>query len=84
MLRTLHKQGVKIAIIHGVDDSALPMEKMQSVAKQDQLDGFYSVKGDHFEIYAQPEKYTALADEALTALEAKLEKENAGNKNTQK
>lgn len=82
MLRVLHNQGIKIAIIHGVNDPALPLEEMQSAAKQDQVDGVYSVKGDHHEIFARPGKYTALAEEAFTALEAKLIKESADNKNT--
>ena len=62
----------KVIYVLPLPQQVLPMAKMQSVVTQDQLDGLYSVKGDHFEIYAQPEKYTALADEVLTALEAKL------------
>ena len=76
MLKVLQSLGVKIAIIHGGHDSSLPMDKMQAVAKRDQMDGFYSVRGDHFEIFAQAGKYTAHAEKALTDLAQKLKKEN--------
>lgn len=71
MLRELHREGIGISIIHGVDDPIFPMEKIQEIAKSDQIDGFYSVKGSHNDMYLRADQYMELADEALTALERK-------------
>ena len=65
------KHNIGISIIHGVDDDVFPMDRVQEMAKQDMLDGFYSVKGTHGQIYLEPEKYTRLAEEALSSLEKK-------------
>ena len=73
MIKDLHQQGIGISVIHGVDDPVFPMGKMQETVKEDQIDGFYSVTGDHNEIYVHPEKYIPLVDEALQALENKRE-----------
>lgn len=74
LLKGLKEQGIGITIIHGVDDRAFPMDKVQKIAKMDQLDGFISVKGTHNEFYLKPKVYTRLADQALTALAAKKDK----------
>lgn len=82
MLKNLKAQGVKISIINAVDDRAFPMKRMQKIAKPAkkpdeekqppyELDGFYSVKGGHNELYRHPEKYMKLAEGALTDLENK-------------
>lgn len=76
LLKNLKSQGIGISIIHGVDDKAFPMDKVQEIAKTDQLDGFYSVKGTHNEFYLKPKEYSALANQALSALEAKYKKTN--------
>lgn len=68
-LKELKDQGLGIAVIHGVDDKALPMERMQKVAKLEQMHGFYSVKGGHNDIYLKPKAFTALAEHALSGLE---------------
>lgn len=57
LLRALHDQGKKIAIIHGVNDAMFPMDKMQQIAKIDQLDGFISTYGGHEEFKLHPDKY---------------------------
>ncbi len=72
-LKELHEKGIGTAIIHGVDDPVFPMDKMQEVVNREQVDGFYSVKGGHDEIWAHPEKYVALAEQALEALAKKYE-----------
>lgn len=74
LLRGLRKKGIGISIIHAVDDKAFPMDRVQKIAKKDQLNGFYSVKGTHNEFYLHPEKYTKLAEHALTALESRKSK----------
>lgn len=43
------------------------------------VDGFYSVKGGHGAINTEPERYTWLASQALTALEEKRKKYNEQN-----
>lgn len=73
-LKDLKSQGMGISIIHGVDDNAFPMDKMQQVVKPDQVDGFYSVKGAHGDFVIQAEKYTEVVDQALDALEKKKNK----------
>lgn len=74
LLRDLKEKGVGISIIHSVDDQAFPMGRVQDTATADQLDGFYSVKGTHNELYLHPERYTDLVDSALDALESKHNK----------
>lgn len=87
-IRTLLKRakagGVGISIVHGVDDTVFPMDQMQKhvarTASEKEhgeeliVDGFYSVKGRHGEFLMDPEKYTQVADMALTALEEKQKK----------
>lgn len=68
-LKELKDQGIGIAMIHGVDDKAFPMERVQEVAKSEQMHGFYSVRGGHNEIYLRPKEFTALAENALSGLE---------------
>ncbi|MBI3255669.1 MAG: alpha/beta hydrolase [Candidatus Andersenbacteria bacterium] len=68
-LKELKDQGIGIAVIHGVDDKAFPMERVQEVARSEQMHGFYSVKGGHNDIYLKPKQFTALAENALSGLE---------------
>lgn len=76
MLGNLRELGIKISVIHGVDDTVFPIKRILSTAQQkggmDTI-GFYSTKGDHREISIHPEKYTALAVNALNDLEKKKE-----------
>ncbi len=71
MLKDLRDQGIGIYVIHGVDDAVFKMDKVQNVAKADQLDGFYSVFGQHNEMYVDPVRYIGLANKALDAPEVK-------------
>ncbi len=87
LLKQAHKNGVGISIIHGVNDKVFPMKRVQEqtsrTAEEKELgedlmvDGFYSVKGGHGEFLFDPERFTRIADEALTALEKKREKYEA-------
>ncbi len=87
LLKRAHDNGVMMTIIHGVDDDVFPMERVQKqlsrtdAEKKDGedliVDGFYSVKGRHDEFLLNPERYTRMADEALTALEEKRKKKEA-------
>ena len=70
-LSKLKENGIGVSVIHAVDDTLFPMEKVLETAKakggMDTI-GFYSVKGDHREISVHPEKYAALAVNALEDL----------------
>lgn len=74
MLSALGEVGIKVSVIHGTNDSLFPMGKVLRTAREkggmDTI-GFYSVKGDHREISVHPEKYTALAVNALEDLSIK-------------
>jgi len=75
MLTALKEVGIKVSVIHGINDSLFPIEKVLQTAKEkSSMDtiGFYSVKGDHREISVHPEKYTALAVNALENLSKKV------------
>jgi len=70
-LTHLRELGIQTSVIHAVDDSLFPMEKvMETVKEKGGMDtaGFYSVKGDHREISIHPEKYASLAVNALNDL----------------
>ena len=71
MMKDLKKMGIGISVVHGVDDKIFPMEKVQENIKKQHVDGFYSVKGGHHEIFLHPEKYIGLVEKALTVLEQK-------------
>lgn len=70
-LSNLKENGIGVSVIHAVDDTLFPMEKVLEAAKAKggtNTIGFYSVKGDHREISVYPEKYAALAVNALEDL----------------
>ncbi len=70
-LENLRALGIGVSVVHGVDDTVFPMKKvLQAAGEKGGMDtvGFYSVKGDHREISVHPEKYTALAVNALENL----------------
>jgi pimeloyl-ACP methyl ester carboxylesterase len=75
MIGGLHEKGVGVVIVNGVDDSVFPMEKMQEVVKAEKIDGFISVKGNHNEIYANPEQWMPAVDTLFDSLEKKKAKE---------
>lgn len=75
ILESLKKLGIRISIIHGVDDKFFPMERVQKTATRKMVDGFYSMKGTHNEIYLRPDMHTKLIDQALDTLEKLREKE---------
>ena len=81
LLKQAHDNGVLISVIHGINDKVFPMKRIQkhvsrtSTEKEQGenliVDGFYSVKGGHGEFVMNPERWTQVADTALTALEEK-------------
>ncbi len=71
MLEAIHEKGIGISVIHGVEDRAFPMAKMQEVINPKHVDGFYSVKGLHGAYMFEPKLYTPAVDKALDVLEKK-------------
>lgn len=71
LLRDLKGKGVGISIIHSIDDKVFPMEKMQKMAEKNNIDGFYSTKGTHNELFLDPEKYSKLIDKILSDLQSR-------------
>lgn len=69
ILEELKAQGKRIAIIQGARDVMFPMERMQRVVNTKQVDGFYSVYGEHNEINSHPQAYIEVISHALDALE---------------
>ena len=78
LLQDLHGKGVRIAVIHGVDDPVFPMKRMnkeRSELTAQEIDGFVSVKGGHNEIYVHPEQYMKSAAGLLEKLTKKSERD---------
>lgn len=75
LLGVLKAQGIKISIIHGVDDKFFSMDDVQKMIKSKTIDGFYSTKTTHNEVYLNPRPLNALTDSALDSLEALCQKE---------
>ena len=70
VLEKIRESGVKVSIIHAVDDKLFPMERIQEKTTAKMVDGFYSIKGTHNNIYGY-EPFGRAAEAALTALENK-------------
>ena len=70
VLEKIRESGVKVSVIHAVDDKLFPMEKIQEKITAEMVDGFYSIKGTHNNIYTY-EPFGRAAEAALTALENK-------------
>jgi len=75
LLKEIKKKGIKILIIHGAEDNAFPMDRVQKGIKADMIDGFISVKGKHAQVRTRRENkaYVELAEFGLASLEKKQE-----------
>lgn len=86
LLKQAKEAGVGISIVHGVHDKVFPMDRIQDQVSRTTpdenliVDGFYSVDGGHGEFVNDPERYTRIADIALSALEQKQQKAKSVNK----
>lgn len=69
-LKYLRAEGVKISIIHAVDDELFPMKMLLGNASKDMADGFYSIKGTHNQVGLYEGKNLDLVNGALDNLEA--------------
>ena len=81
--KALVELGIKISIVHGVDDKFFPMERVQQQTTMEMIDGFYSVKGTHNQLYLHPEQYAFLVDNALDVLEALRKKRGSSEEKEQ-
>lgn len=77
-LKQLREKGVKVIIVHPVNDKAFPMERMQQMLKKEMVDGFVStgdpkqtgkISDTHNSWYLSPEKYSAAVDSLLDTVE---------------
>lgn len=78
ILEELKAKGKRIAIIHGARDAVFPMERMQKIVNTKQVDGFYSVYGEHNEMNSHPQAYIEIISHALDALEKLSQKDPSG------
>ena len=78
-LRYLHKKGVSISVVAGVDDPVFPMERIQEIVKGDMLDGFLSVRGGHGAVGEHPELYIEAIKGLVKSMKKKREKEALQN-----
>jgi len=74
MIKNLHESGIGISVVTGVDDPIFPMSRMTEVLRISEgvIDGFYSVKGGHNKLLADP-RYTKAALNALDDLRHKYQ-----------
>ncbi len=75
LLGTLRERGIRVSIIHGVDDKFFSMDDVQKMTKSGTVDGFYSTKTTHNEVYLNPKLFNTLIDFSLDSLEALRQKE---------
>lgn len=82
LIEAVRERGVRVSIIHGVDDRFFPMEDVQKMTKDGTVDGFYSVKirdddqpSGHNLLRTKPDRFNNIIDSALDALEKLHEKE---------
>jgi len=86
-LKALREKGVKVIIMHPVNDKAFPMERMQQMVKGNMVDGFLSV-GDpkqsggeiadtHNAWFLSPREYSAAIDSLLDTIERNIAAERA-------
>ncbi|MFA5932308.1 MAG: alpha/beta hydrolase [Candidatus Paceibacterota bacterium] len=73
MLRYLHKKGIRIIVMAGVEDTMFPMAGMQKNIKKDFIDGLVSVKGGHMQIQVHPELYMGAAESLLEKTKERVE-----------
>lgn len=69
----IRKKGIKVTMIHAVDEEVNPMSAVLSNAPE--VDGFYSVIGQHNDIQFHPEVFTKVVNDALDGMEAQRTRE---------
>jgi pimeloyl-ACP methyl ester carboxylesterase len=72
LIDNLHKDGIGISVVAGVDDPLFPINKITEVlsSNREAIDGFYSVKGGHNKIISD-QRYMEAALNALDGLKNK-------------
>ena len=75
LLGILRERGIRISIVHGVDDKFFSMDDVQKMTKGGKVDGFYSTNSTHYGISLDPKVFNTLIDSSLDSLEALRQKE---------
>lgn len=71
MLREIHKEGIKITIVHAEGDLAFPMDRVKSTIGGDDgvpVDGFYEVAGTHNSVILNPQPFMVAINHALNEM----------------
>lgn len=76
LISNLRENGVKVALVNTTEGELAPLQKVgENVStlgadgiKQAQVDGFYTVKGQHNDIQIHPELYTQVVNHALDTM----------------
>lgn len=74
LIQELKGRGIGISIIQGADDKTFLMSRVQEETEKKMVDGFYSIKGDHFNIISNSDEVMLVADQALSSLADKKER----------
>ncbi len=82
LMKRVKEKGVGVSIVAGAEDETFFMEKIQAKIKKlghgewkNYFDGFYSIKGGHFDFIDESKKYMAGVDNILDDAERKYNKE---------
>lgn len=67
IIREVREKGVKVVIISSVNDELFSAETSSKSFKSDEIDGFVSVQGRHFNAVEKPNVYMKAIDELLTS-----------------
>ena len=70
-LKKVKKHKIGISVIYSIDDHVFPIDRIQEITDQYQIDSFYSVKGAHADFVIKAEAYMQVVDKALDDLENK-------------
>jgi esterase/lipase len=70
LMRELRKMGVGISVIHSENDRMLPADRVKENLNSEHADEIHFMEGTHNQLYHDPEKYVAKAEEMLSTLEA--------------
>lgn len=70
-LEFLRANGVKIGLIHAVDDKLMDYERVRKHSSKKLMDGSYAIQGSHCSFAHNPGKHALMIDDLLNGLERK-------------
>jgi len=68
-----HDCGIKVGIIHAVDDQTFPIDRIRKNSK-DAMDGSFSTVGTHCTFDQNPDKYIQMVKDLISGMEMQREK----------